>query len=128
MTRSTSFWPRSRRAASTCHALALAGALLTPGAGAQAGEVYTGAWGGLVPASLEFLSENALKICQEDLVRQCQFPVPFHREGETIVVEHLTSGRRWTYAPRPGGGYDAEYLRWNGQGYDLLTRAVLRAE
>ena len=93
---------------------------------AQSGEVYTGAWGGMVPASIEFLSDSTLRICQEDLVRQCQEPVPFTRDGETIVVEHLTSGRKWTYATRPGGGFDGTYFRWEGQtGYKVLATAVL---
>ena len=80
----------------------------------------------MVPASLEFLSETELRICQEDLVNQCQAPVPFTRDGETIVVEHLTSGRKWTYVPRRDGGYDATYFRWEGEdGYKVLTTAIL---
>jgi hypothetical protein len=77
---------------------------------------------------MQILSDTTLRICQEDLALQCQSPVPFHREGDVIVVEHLTSGRKWTYAPRGDGGYDAVYLRWNGQGYDLLATAILRAD
>ena len=81
----------------------------------------------MVPVSIEFLSNTALRICLEDLQLQCQEPVPFFREGETIVVEHLTSGRRWTYAPRTDGGYDATYFRWDGKGaYKVLTAAILR--
>ena len=106
--------------------IAVAIALLAPPI-AHAGEVYTGAWGGMVPASIEFLSDTELRICLEDLVHRCQAPVPFTRQGETIVVEHLTSGRKWTYTPRADGGYDASYFRWDGEGsYNVLSTAILR--
>ena len=93
----------------------------------HAEEVYVGSWGGMVPASIEFLSDTTARICHEDLVHQCQAPVPFSREGRSIVIEHLTSGRRWTYEPRLDGGLDATYFRWDGNGqYKELATAILR--
>ncbi|MEM7057353.1 MAG: hypothetical protein AAF557_07185 [Pseudomonadota bacterium] len=93
---------------------------------ANAGDVFIGDWNGLVPHSMEILSEDRLKICREDLQLQCQFPVPYSRDGNTIVVEKFTDGLRWTYTPRSDGGYDATYDRWNGKdGYDTLATARL---
>lgn len=93
----------------------------------QADDVYVGDWNGLVPHSMQILNADRLKLCREDLTLQCQFPIPYSRDGETIVVEKFTDGLRWTYTPRPDGGYDATYDRWNGKdGYDSLATAVLR--
>lgn len=91
------------------------------------GDVFVGDWNGLVPHSMEILSEDRLKLCREDLRLQCQYPIPFTHDGEIIVVEKFTDGLRWTYTPRSDGGYDATYDRWNGKdGYDTLATAILR--
>ncbi len=93
---------------------------------ARAGDVFIGDWNGLVPHSMEILSDTKLKLCREDLNLQCQFPIPYSRNGQTIVVEKFTDGLRWTYTPRPGGGYNATYDRWNGKdGYESLATAIL---
>jgi len=95
---------------------------------AEPGSVFIGDWNGLVPHSMEILSDTKLKLCREDLNLQCQYPIPYSRDGEIIVVEKFTDGLRWTYTPRPDGGYDATYDRWNGKdGYENLATAILRA-
>ena len=94
---------------------------------AYGGERYTGLWNGVVPASVEIIDAKTLRFCREDLSLQCVGPVPYALDGDVIVVEHLSDGLKWTYAPRPDGGYDAEWLRWNGDGYTLLATAVLGA-
>ncbi|MEM9140634.1 MAG: hypothetical protein AAGB15_12485 [Pseudomonadota bacterium] len=94
----------------------------------QAQDIYIGDWNGLVPHSMQILNDQTLKICREDLTLQCQYPIPYSRQGEVIVVENFSAGLRWTYTPRPGGGYDARYDRWDGEGrYDTLATAILRA-
>ncbi len=95
---------------------------------ATAGDVFVGQWGGMVPVSIEFLSDTSLRMCREDLRLQCNGPIPYHREGESVVVEHRSDGLKWTFTPRLDGGYDAVYARWNGKdGYDTLVSAVLQA-
>lgn len=119
-----------RRADRHCRAgrlLAALGLALSLGFPAHAGEVFVGQWGGLVPASLEILTDKTLEICQEDLALQCQSLVPYTRQGDVIVVERLTSGRKWTYTPRADGAFDAVLYRWSGEdGYQRLVEAVLR--
>ena len=97
-----------------------------PANGAVAGDVFTGAWNGLVPASLEITDDKTLRFCREDLVHQCQANVPYRLDAGVIVVEHFADGLRWTYTPRADGGYDATYDRWNGKGaYVPLATARL---
>ncbi|MEM7189425.1 MAG: hypothetical protein AAF439_07425 [Pseudomonadota bacterium] len=99
--------------------------ITTAASTAAAPERYTGLWNGVVPASVEIIDAKTLRFCREDLLLQCVGPVPYMREGDVIVVEHLSDGLKWTYSPRPDGGFDAQWLRWNGSGYTLLATAVL---
>ena len=81
----------------------------------------------MVPASVEILNEKSLRFCTEDLVHRCHGPVPYHRDGKTFVVEHRSNGLRWTYTPRPDGGLDAVFSRWDGNGaYEILAKSVLQ--
>lgn len=103
--------------------------VFTPATAQDPNTVFVGDWNGMVPHSLQILSENRLKLCREDLRLQCQFPIPYTRNGDVIVVEKFTDGLRWTYTPRKDGGYDATYDRWNGKdGYDNLATATLRPQ
>ena len=89
--------------------------------------VYVGAWNGMVPASVSFTDDDHLTFCREDLKLQCVGPIPFTREGEDIVVDHMADGLRWVYRLRDDGAINAIWQRWNGNsGYDQLATAVLR--
>lgn len=96
-------------------------------AAADPGAVYVGDWNGLVPHSMQILDDKTVRLCREDLTLQCQFPIPYTRDGNTIVIEKFTDGLRWTYTLRSDGAYNATFDRWNGSNsYDTLATAVLR--